>query len=131
MKIKRLVSILLSIMMLVMGVSFAAAEGDTIKIGHIAPMTGALAAYGTAVNNAIELAISEINASGGVLGKQIELITKDNQADPAETVSAFNALLGEDVAAVIGAIRSACTSAITGLANDEGVVLITAHLDRR
>jgi len=101
-------------------------EAETIKIGHIAPMTGALAAYGTAVNNAVELAISEINADGGLLGKQIELITKDNQADPAETVSAFNALLGEDVAAIIGAVRSACTSAITGLANDEKIVLITA-----
>jgi branched-chain amino acid transport system substrate-binding protein len=122
---KRFVSILLAVLMLMMGVSFASAD-DTIKIGHIAPMTGALAAYGTAVNNAIELAISEINANGGVLDKQIELITKDNQADPAETVSAFNALLGDDVVAIIGAIRSACTSAITGLANDEGVVLITA-----
>ena len=126
MTIKRFVSIILTVMMLAMGVSMASADSDTIKIGHIAPMTGALAAYGTAVNNAIELAISEINADGGVLGKPIELITKDNQADPAETVSAFNALLGEDVAAIIGAIRSACTSAITGLANDEGIVLITA-----
>ncbi|HPJ03067.1 MAG TPA: ABC transporter substrate-binding protein [Candidatus Limiplasma sp.] len=125
MKIKRLVSILLCVMMIAMGASAALAE-DTVKIGHIAPMTGGLAAYGTAVNNAIELAISEINANGGLLGKQVELITKDNQADPAETVSAFNALLGEDVAAIIGAIRSACTSAITGLANDEGIVLITA-----
>ena len=124
MTIKRFVSILLSVMMLALGVSAAAA--DTIKIGHIAPMTGGLAAYGTAVNNAVELAISEINANGGVLGMQIELNTKDNQADPAETVSAFNALLGDDVVAIIGAIRSACTSAITGLANDEGIVLITA-----
>ena len=126
MTIKRFVSLLFTVMMLTMGLSFASAESDTIKIGNIAPVTGALAAYGTAVTNAIELAISEINANGGLLGKQVELITKDNQADPAESVSAFNALLGEDVAAIIGAIRSACTSAITGLANDEGIVLITA-----
>ena len=125
MTIKRFVSILLTVMMLTMGVSFAAAE-DTIKVGHIAPMTGAIAAYGTAVANGVDLAVSEINAAGGILGKQVEVVLKDNQFDVAETVNAFNALLGEDVVAIIGAVASSRTSAITGLANDEGVVLITA-----
>ena len=61
-----------------------------------------------------------------MLGQQIEVITKDNQFDVAETISAFNTLLGEDVVAIIGAIASSRTSAITSLANDEGIVLITA-----
>ncbi len=125
MKIKRLVSILLCVMMLAMGASAALAE-DTIKIGHITPLTGAIAAYGVAVSNGVNLAAAEINAAGGVLGKQIEVITKDNQFDVAETVSAFNTLLGEDVVAMIGAIASSRTAAITSLANDEGIVLITA-----
>lgn len=124
MTIKRFVSILLTVMLLAMGASAVAA--DTIKVGHIAPMTGAIAAYGTAVSNGVNLAAAEINAAGGVLGKQIEVITKDNQFDVAETVSAFNALLSEDVVAIIGAVASSRTSAITSLANDEGVVLITA-----
>lgn len=125
MKMKRLVSILLCVMMIAMGVSFAAAE-DTIKVGHITPLTGAIAAYGVAVSNGVNLAAAEINAAGGVLGKQIEVITKDNQFDVAETISAFNALMSEDVVAIIGAIASSRTSAITSLANDEGIVLITA-----
>ena len=125
MTIKRFVSILLTVMMLTVGVSFAAAE-DTIKIGHITPLTGAIAAYGAAVENGVRLALAEINAAGGVLGKQVEVITKDNQFDVAESVSAFNTLLGEDVVAIIGAIASSRTAAITQLANDEGVVLITA-----
>ena len=89
-----------------MGFSFASAESDTIKIGHIAPMTGAIAAYGTAVANGVDLAVSEINAAGGILGKQVEVILKDNQFDVAETVNAFNALLSEDVVAIIGAVAS-------------------------
>lgn len=101
-------------------------EAETIKIGHITPLTGAIAAYGVAVDNGVNLAAAEINAAGGVLGKQIEVITKDNQFDVAETVSAFNTLLSEDVVAIIGAIASSRTSAITSLANDEGIVLITA-----
>jgi len=101
-------------------------EEGAIKIGHIAPMTGAIAAYGTAVDNGVNLAVSEINEAGGILGRSAEVILKDNQFDVAETVSAFNALLSEDVVAIIGAVASSRTSAITSLANDEGVVLITA-----
>jgi branched-chain amino acid transport system substrate-binding protein len=111
---------------MMLGVVVSASAADTIKIGHIAPMTGAIAAYGTAVANGVDLAVSEINAAGGILGQQVEVILKDNQFDVAETVNAFNALLGEDVVAIIGAVASSRTSAITGLANDEGVVLITA-----
>jgi branched-chain amino acid transport system substrate-binding protein len=101
-------------------------EEGPIKIGHITPLTGAIAAYGVAVDNGVKLAAAEINAAGGVLGRQIEVITKDNQFDVAETVSAFNALLSEGVVAMIGAIASSRTSAITSLADDEGIVLITA-----
>ena len=129
---KRFVSILLSVMMLATCASFASAEGDqtlagqTIIIGDIAPMTGALAAYGTAVDNAIRLAADEINASGGILGATVEISTKDDQFTPAEAVSGFNALLSEGATAIIGSVASSVTSAITGLANDEGIVLITA-----
>jgi len=130
MTIKRFVSIILTVMMLMMGVSMASAEdalaGQTIIIGNIAPMTGALAAYGTAVDNGIRLAASEINAAGGVLGATVEISTKDNQFTPAEAISGFNSLLSEDAVAIIGAVASSVTSAITGPANDEGIVLITA-----
>lgn len=94
MTIKRFVSIILTVMMLMMCVSMASAE-ETIIIGNIAPMTGALAAYGTAVDNGIRLAASEINAAGGVLGSKIEVVTKDNQFTPAEAISGFNALLSK------------------------------------
>jgi branched-chain amino acid transport system substrate-binding protein len=103
-----------------------ALAGQTIIIGNIAPMTGALAAYGTAVDNAVRMAADEINAAGGILGATVEISTKDDQHTPAEAVSGFNALLSEGATAIIGAVASADTSAITGLANDEGIVLITA-----
>lgn len=102
-----------------------ALAGQTITIGNIAPMTGALAAYGTAVDNSVRMACDEINAAGGILGATVVISTKDDQHTPAEAVSGFNALLSEGATAIIGAVASAETSAITGLANDEGVVLIT------
>lgn len=141
MKMKRLIAFLLS---LVMVLAFAACgskddakpsdnaaggdsdlSGQTILIGNITPMTGAQAAYGTAITNSIQMAIDEINEAGGILGATVELSSKDDQGTPAEAVSGFNALLSEDVTAIIGACLSSCTSAITSLADDEGVVLIT------
>jgi len=117
-------------MMLAMGVSAASAEGalagQTIIIGNIAPMTGALAAYGAAVDNGIRLAASEINAAGGILGATVEISTKDDQHTPAEAISGFNSLLSEGAVAIIGSVASADTAAITQLANDEEIVLITA-----
>ncbi len=99
---------------------------EKIVIGSIAPMTGSAASFGVACDNGVRLAVEEINANGGILGAQVEVITKDDQGTPAEAVSGFNALLGEGVTAIVGAVISSCTSAITELANEEEVVMITA-----
>lgn len=137
MKLKRLTALLLSVMLVL---SLAAcgggkdtkddsADGDLsgkeIIIGNITPVTGAQAAYGLAITNSIQLAIDEINAAGGILGRDRELSTKDDQGTPAEAVSGFNSLLSEGASAIIGATLSSCTSAITSLADDEGIVLVT------
>lgn len=137
MKLKRLTALLLSVMLVL---SLAAcgggkdakddsADGDLsgkeIIIGNITPVTGAQAAYGLAIMNSIQMAIDEINADGGILGATVKLSTKDDQGTPAEAVSGFNSLLSEGAAAIIGATLSSCTSAITSLADDEGIVLVT------
>ncbi|MCE5188673.1 MAG: ABC transporter substrate-binding protein [Eubacteriales bacterium] len=101
----------------------AATEG--ITIGTISPNTGSLAAYGTAVTTGVDLAISEINAAGGILGQQVTIINADDQMDPTETLNAFNSLVSQGVGLIIGSVASSCTSAITGAANEEGVVLLT------
>lgn len=103
----------------------AAPAGDGITLGVISPNTGALAVYGAAVTNAVDLAVSEINAAGGILGQQITVIKTDDQFDPAETLNAFNSLVAQGVGLIVGSVTSGCTSAITGAANEEGVVLLT------
>ena len=55
---------------------------DPIVIGTISPNTGSLAAYGTGIITGVELAVEEINAAGGILGRQVEVITTDDQGDP-------------------------------------------------
>ena len=101
----------------------AAAEG--ITIGTISPNTGSLAVYGAAVTTAVDLAVSEINAAGGILGQQVTVINADDQFDPTECLNAFNSLVSQGVGLIIGSVTSGCTSAITGAANEESVVLLS------
>jgi len=103
----------------------AAPAGDGITLGVISPNTGALAVYGAAVTTAVDLAVSEINAAGGILGQQVAVINTDDQFDPAETLNAFNSLVSQNVGLIVGSVTSGCTSAITEAANEEGVVLLT------
>jgi branched-chain amino acid transport system substrate-binding protein len=71
------------------GASTTTAAGDTIKIGHYAAMTGGTAAFGKDTDNGVRMAMDEINAAGGVLGKKIEIETQDDESKPegAKTVA--------------------------------------------
>jgi branched-chain amino acid transport system substrate-binding protein len=102
-----------------------ASSGETIKLGTIAPKTGSLASFGIAATNGANLAVKEINEAGGIDGMQIEVINTDDQSDPTECLNAFNSLVSDGVGLIVGSVTSGCTSAITGAANEEGVVLIT------
>ena len=102
-----------------------AALTEPITLGVISPNTGALAEYGKAVTTGVDLAVSEINAAGGILGQQITVINTDDQGEPTETSNAFNSLVAQGVGLIVGSVTSGCTSAITGAANEEGVVLLT------
>lgn len=103
--------------------------GDTITLGMIGPLTGSLAVYGTHIERGVKLAIEEINAAGGVtLGDgtyQLAVETKDDQGDSTECVNAMNALISDGIQLIVGSATSGCTSAITSIANSEGVVIMT------
>ena len=108
----------------------SAPSGDgTITLGMIGPLTGSVAVYGTHIENGVKLAIEEINAAGGVTlsdgAHQLAVETKDDQGDATECVNAMNALISDGIQLVVGSATSGCTSAITSIANSEGVVMIT------
>lgn len=97
---------------------------DPIVIGTISPNTGTLAAYGTGIITGVELAVEEINAAGGILGRQVKIINTDDQGDPTECLNAFNSLVSQGVGIIIGSATSGCTSAITDAANEEEICLL-------
>jgi len=88
-------------------VASCARESGTIRIGEYASLTGKEATYGQASHKGSLLAIEEINAAGGILGKKLELFTEDDQSKSGEAATVVKKLISRDkVIAVIGEIVS-------------------------
>src|SRR3989338_7652139 len=101
-------------------------QTDHIKIGTIQPISCQVSTYGLQTRDAIRMAVEEINAKGGVLGKPIQLIVEDDEASPDKTKNAFVKLVTKDkVTAIIGALTSKCSLAITQDAQARKVLMIT------
>jgi branched-chain amino acid transport system substrate-binding protein len=84
-----------------------ALAADTIKIGVVSPLTGAVAEPGRIQLNSLRLAAEKVNAGGGVLGRQVELIVEDDQSSNPGAVLAFSRLAERtEIVGFIGSIRS-------------------------
>ena len=102
------------------------AAGDTIKIGANIEMTGGSASFGKSAQNGIKLAINEVNAKGGVIGKKLELVVADNKSEAAEATNAMQKLVAQDkVVAVIGPNLSSASIAATSINTSAKVLAIT------
>ncbi len=87
--------------------SFSAFAADSIKIGLSGPFTGGSSPMGTSMRDGAKLAASEINAKGGILGRQIELIERDDQADNTRGIQVTQELINkEQVVAGVGFINT-------------------------
>lgn len=96
-----------------------AASGDTIKIGMYAPLTGDSSSMGLNCKNCAELAIAEVNANGGLLGKQVELVCYDDQSSTETAVKDVTRLIQEDhVVGIIGSLHSGNINATGQLVED-------------
>jgi branched-chain amino acid transport system substrate-binding protein len=113
------------------GVAFAAAlfavsaaQAD-ITVGLVAPLTGAVAAYGEQVKNGAEAAADVINKNGGILGEKIVIQLADDAGDPKQGVSAANNLVGDGVRFVIGPVTSGVAMAASDVFAENGVLMVT------
>ena len=103
-----------------------AAQTNEIKIGGNVEMTGGVANYGNQALSGMKLAFKQVNASGGVLGKKINLILADNKSEPAEAANAMTKLITQDkVSIVMGPIVSSNVLATAQIAEDNKVVVMT------
>lgn len=105
--------------------SGAAAE-DAIKIGTIFPLSGGAGPNGQAVTNAVKLIADQLNQKGGVLGRKLVVISKDDESTPAVGVSRANELVGEKVSLVIEGWNSPVTLAEQPILARADILDITA-----
>src|SRR6202012_151394 len=94
----------------------AIAAKEPIRMGYLPALTGPSPSTGIGINRGVQLAVDEINAAGGLDGRQIELITRDTQSEPTKAVNGAAELAkGEKVSVVIGPVNSGESLAVVPL----------------
>ncbi|HXC26433.1 MAG TPA: ABC transporter substrate-binding protein [Stellaceae bacterium] len=103
----------------------AAQAEDTIKIGFPIPLSGPTAVYGKPILAGAELAVQQINAAGGVLGKKLELLSRDSKANADEAVRLSRELIIKDsVDFLLGTLTSAEAPAVSTVAKENKIVFM-------
>jgi len=104
---------------------FGARAADTIKIGFPMPLSGPAAVYGVPVTKGAEIAAADINAKGGVLGRKIEILSRDSKANADEAVRlARELVLKNNVDFLSGTLTSAEAPAVSTIAKENKIVFV-------
>lgn len=101
-------------------------SSESIRIGFIGPLTGDYANYGTLCKQAVQMAIEEINANGGINGVEIKLYAEDSEGDSQKALAAMEKLSSSDkVCAIVGPVLTGEAFSVAERAQAEGIVIIT------
>jgi branched-chain amino acid transport system substrate-binding protein len=101
-------------------------QGDEIKLGHYASLTGNTATFGNSADKGMQMAIAEANTAGGVLGKKIRLVTADTASKTEQASSAVLRLINQDkVLAVLGEVASSRSLAAAPICQKAGVPMLS------
>ena len=117
----------LAVLLLVaMACTDEADDGDTFRIGVMESATGPGETYGRVAVQAKQMAVAEINAAGGIDGRNIELVVEDSKCNAQDAITAYNKLTDVDGVKII--LGTSCSGAMLGaapLAEADGVVLFS------
>lgn len=101
-------------------------DGGEIVIGGLAPLTGDVSIYGIAASNGSKLYFDQLNADGGIDGRQVKFVLEDEKGDPVEAVNAFNKLVENDkIVALVGDVTSTPSMAVAPEAAKLGLPMIS------
>lgn len=101
------------------------ADANEIVIGVAGPMSGDLAEFGAQLRHGAELSVADVNAAGGLLGKQVRLVIGDDQCDPPRAVRVANNLVEQGVVFVDGHFCSGSSIPASKVYEEEGIVQMT------
>lgn len=102
----------------------AAGEPEVVKLGTMVALSGDSAPIGAVILRAQQAAVREANEAGGVLGRQVELVTADEACDPGAGVLAANKLVAEDITVSVGGMCSSATVPTLRIFHDAGIPMI-------
>jgi branched-chain amino acid transport system substrate-binding protein len=123
----KLISIAISLFILAGLAAGCGTGGNEIKIGVVYEITGNTATFGAAATNGAKLAFKEINAKGGLLGKQVKLVVADNKGEPSESANAMTKVITQDgVIAVTGFTTSSNGIAASTVAEANKIPFVAA-----
>lgn len=117
------ISKLLTATALATSLAASAVYAEALKIGASLPLTGAFSVSGTKHQQGYELCVDLINANGGILGRQVELLMSDNRSDPATAISQYERLINVDkVDTVFGTFSSRLTFPVANILSRYGMI---------
>jgi branched-chain amino acid transport system substrate-binding protein len=105
----------------------ASPSANVIRLAGVLPLTGRSSHTGESMLNGARLAVSEVNAAGGVLGRQVELVAEDDACDPGTAVTAAQAVVKRDVAVSVGGYCSSAVVPTLKIFRDAGVPMVIAQ----
>ena len=108
------------------GSSEGAAASDSITIAFIGNTTGDYAMYGVPVRNSVVMFFEQLNAAGGINGKQVKLLEYDDKADGTESINAYNLAKANGATAIIGSVLSGASIALSDVTYDDNMPQISA-----
>ncbi len=118
-------TVLISTLALALSLSATGFAADTIKLGVAGPHSGDLAPYGIPAMKAAQLVVKQVNAKGGVLGKQVELLIQDDQCKPEIATNTATKLVSDGADVVLGHICSGATKAALGIYKDAKIPVMS------
>jgi len=99
---------------------------NTIKVGLIVPLTGDVKTFGESVRDGALMAFEEVNASGGIRGRQVQVLTRDDANDPAQAEALGRQLAqDEEVVAILGSVSTACSRRLAVVCQTNGVPMVS------
>ena len=104
----------------------SSAASGTITIAFIGNTTGDYAMYGVPVRNSVAMFFEQLNAAGGINGKQVKLLEYDDKADGTESINAYNLAKANGATAIIGSVLSGASIALSDVTYDDNMPQISA-----
>ena len=118
-------------LLLVLGVVSGCGPREPVRVGFLGGLSGRVADLGEAGRNGAQIAVEEVNRAGGIDGRQIQLIVRDDAQNPEKAISAIDELIGARVEAIVGPMTSAMAEVVLPIAEKANVVLVSPTVTAR